>query len=125
MRISSNQMQQVAINSMLEQQSKLSKVQEQVATGKKISKPSDDPVAASKVVKLNDIIKTADQYQANITSARARLSLEETALADIGNVYHRIRELAIQANNATQTNETRSFIAEESRRPGVLARYTY
>ena len=113
MRISSNQMQQVAINSMLEQQSKLSKVQEQVATGKKISKPSDDPVAASKVVKLNDILKTADQYQSNITAARARLSLEETALADVGNVYHRIRELAIQANNATQTNETRSFVAEE------------
>ncbi len=113
MRISSNQLQQVAINAMLEQQAKLSKVQEQVATGRKISKPSDDPVAASKVVKLNDILKTADQYQTNITAANARLSLEETALADIGNVYHRIRELAIQANNATQTNETRSFIAEE------------
>lgn len=113
MRISSNQMQQVAINAMLEQQAKLSQVQEQVATGRKISKPSDDPVAASKVVKLNDILKTADQYQSNITAARARLSLEETALADIGNVYHRIRELSIQANNATQTNETRSYIAEE------------
>lgn len=113
MRISSNQLQQVAINAMLEQQAKLSKVQEQVASGRKISKPSDDPVAASKVVKLNDILKTADQYQANITAANARLSLEETALSDIGNVYHRIRELAIQANNATQTNETRAFIAEE------------
>jgi flagellar hook-associated protein 3 FlgL len=114
MRISSNQLQQVAINAMLEQQSKLSQVQEQVATGKKIAKPSDDPVGASKVVKLNDILKTADQYQSNITAARARLNLEETALSDIGNVFHRIRELAIQANNATQTNETRTFIAAES-----------
>lgn len=113
MRISTNQLQQVAINAMLDQQSKLSTVQEQVATGKKIAKPSDDPVAASKVVKLNDILKTVDQYQHNITAARARLSLEETALSDTGSVYHRIRELSIQANNATQTNETRSFIAEE------------
>ncbi len=113
MRVSSNQLQQVAINSMLEQQAKLSKVQEQVATGRRIGKPSDDPVAAAKVVKLNDILDTADQYQSNITIARSRLSLEETALNDIGNIYHRIRELSIQANNATQTNETRSFIAEE------------
>lgn len=113
MRVSSNQLQQVAINSMLEQQAKLSKVQEQVATGKKIAKPSDDPVAASKVVKLNDVLATADQYQSNITAARARLSLEESALESTGVVFHRIRELAVQANNATQTNETRSFIAEE------------
>lgn len=113
MRVSSNQTQQVAINSMLEQQAKLSKVQQQVATGRKIARPSDDPVAAAKVVKLNDIIKTADQFQSNITVARARLNLEEGVLAQSVDIYHRIRELSLQANNATQTNETRSFIAEE------------
>lgn len=113
MRVSSNQMQLTAINAMLEQQAKLSKVQQQVATGRKITKPSDDPVASAKVVKLNDIIKTAEQFQANIATARARLSLEEGVLGAVTNVYHRIRELALQANNASQTNETRSFIAEE------------
>jgi len=113
MRVSSNQTQQVAINSMLEQQAKLSKVQQQVATGRKISRPSDDPVAAAKVVKLNDIIKTAEQFQSNITVARARLNLEEGVLGQTVDIYHRIRELSLQANNATQTNETRSFIAEE------------
>ena len=98
---------------MLDQQSKLSRVQEQVATGKKITKPSEDPVAAAKVVKLNDILKTAEQYQANINAARSQLTLEEGALADTVSVYHRIRELTIQANNAGQTNETRGYIAEE------------
>jgi flagellar hook-associated protein 3 FlgL len=98
---------------MLEQQAKLSKVQQQVATGKKIDRPSDDPVAAARVVKLNDILKSADQYQANIVAARSKLVLEESAMADVVNVYHRIRELTIQANNASQTNETRSYIAEE------------
>lgn len=113
MRVSTNQLQQVAINAMLEQQSKLSKVQQQVATGRKIAKPSEDPVASSKIVKLNDVIKTADQYQANIVTARARLSLEEGVLSEVTNVYHRIRELALQANNASQTNETRRFISDE------------
>jgi flagellar hook-associated protein 3 FlgL len=113
MRVSSNQFQKVAIDAMLDQQAKLSKVQEQVATGKKITKPSEDPVAAAKVVKLNEILKTAEQYQANINIARTRLTLEEGALADVVEVYHRIRELTIQANNAGQTNETRGYIAEE------------
>ena len=113
MRVSSNQFQKVAIDSMLDQQAKLSKVQEQVATGKRITRPSEDPVASAKVVKLNDILKTAEQYQANINSAHSRLTLEESALADTVSGYHRIRELTIQANNASQTNETRGFIAEE------------
>ena len=113
MRVSTNQTQQLAVNAMLDQQAKLSKVQEQVATGRRIAKPSDDPVAAAKIVNLNDVLKTTDQYKANITVARARLNLEEGALSHSVDIYHRIRELALQANNATQTNETRSFIAEE------------
>lgn len=115
MRVSSNQTQKIAIDAMLEQQAKLSKVQEQVATGRKISKPSDDPVASARIVKLHDILKTVDQYQANINVARARLSLEEGVLGETVNIYHRIRELALSANNASQTNETRGFIGEEIR----------
>jgi flagellar hook-associated protein 3 FlgL len=113
MRVSSNQFQQAAINSMLEQQAKLSQVQQQVATGRKIVKPSDDPVAASKIIKLNDVMKNIEQFKANIDSARARLSVEEGILANVGDAYHRVRELTIQANNDSQTNETRGFIAQE------------
>jgi flagellar hook-associated protein 3 FlgL len=113
MRVSTNQTQTLAVNAMLDQQAKLSKVQEQVATGRKIAKPSEDPVAAAKIVNLNDILKTTEQYKSNITIARARLNLEEGALAHSVDIYHRIRELSLEANNATQTNETRGFIAEE------------
>lgn len=113
MRVSTNQTQQVAVNAMLEQQAKLSKVQEQVATGRKISKPSDDPVAAAKVVNLNDVLRKTEQFKSNISIARSQLSLEEGALAHTGDIYHRIRELALEANNATQTNETRRYIADE------------
>ncbi len=113
MRVSSNQTQLMAINSMLEQQAKLSAVQQQVATGKKIFKPSDDPVGASKVVNLNDTMHITDQLQSNINSARSHLSVEEGVLANAVDVLQRARELAIQGNNGSQTNETRSFIAEE------------
>ncbi len=114
MRISTHQSQQTAINAMLEQQEKLSKVQQQVATGRKIFKPSEDPVAASKIVNLNETLATMEQHQSNIGAARARLDLEEGVLSNTTDVLQRVRELAVMANNDSQTNESRSFIAEEA-----------
>lgn len=113
MRVSTNQSQQVAINAMLEQQEKLSKTQKQVATGKRIFKPSEDPIGAARVVDLKNILESNLQYQKNIDSARARLSIEETVLGNSTDILQRVRELSIAANNASQTNETRGFIAEE------------
>lgn len=113
MRVSSNQTQLTAINSMLEQQAKLSAVQQQVASGRRISKPSDDPVAASKIVNLKDVMGATEQYQSNIDGARSRLTIEEGVLANAVDTLQRARELAVAANNGSQTNETRAFIAEE------------
>lgn len=113
MRISTNQLQKVAIDSMLEQQQRLSKTQRQVATGKRIFKPSEDPVAAAKIVDLKDTINTIGQYQSNVNAARARLSLAESILGNSTESLQRIRELSIAANNDSQTNETRGFIAAE------------
>ncbi len=113
MRISTHQLQQVAINAMQEQQKKLSAVQQKVATGKKNLKPSDDPVAAAKVVNLKDTLETNEQYLDNINAARARLTLEEGILSKATDLLQRVRELAVMANNDSQTNESRAFIAEE------------
>ncbi len=113
MRVSTNQAQQVAINSMLEQQEKLTKVQKQVATGKRIFKPSEDPIGAARVVDLKTNLKVNEQFQKNIDAARARLGIEESILTNTTSILQRIRELSIAANNASQTNETRKFISEE------------
>ncbi|VAW97466.1 hypothetical protein MNBD_GAMMA23-935 [hydrothermal vent metagenome] len=113
MRVSTNQTQDVAINAMLEQQEKLSKVQKQIATGKRIFKPSEDPIGAARVVDLRNILQTNGQYQKNIDAARARLTVEESIMGNATGILQRVRELAIAANNASQTNETRNFIAEE------------
>lgn len=113
MRVSTNQTQDIAINSMLEQQEKLTKVQRQIATGKRIFKPSEDPIGAARVVDLKNILQTNGQYQINIDAARARLTVEESIMGNATGILQRVRELAIAANNASQTNETRNFISEE------------
>ena len=115
MRISTNQLQQQGINSMLEQQGKLSKTQLQVSTGRRILTPADDPAASSQVLGLTQQKEVTAQYQANADAARARLSLEESALVGVGDLLQRVRELAVQANNAPLSNSDRASIAQEVR----------
>jgi flagellar hook-associated protein 3 FlgL len=113
MRISSNQIHQVAVNAMLEQESKLSDVQKQLATGKRIFSTSDDPVAAARIIDLQQAVDNFDQYQSSINSGKARLEIQEGVLEGAINVLQRVRELTIQANNAIQTNDTRASIGQE------------
>ena len=112
-RISTNQIHQGAMDSMSTQHAKLSRTQQQVATGKKIFKPSEDPVAASRVVTMKDTLSSIDQHQSNINSARARITLAEGILNNVVESIHRVRELTIQANNDSQNESTRLFIADE------------
>lgn len=113
MRVSTNQIQMGAINAMLDQQSGLAKVQQQVASGKRVLSPSDDPVGIAQVINLQGALKRTEQLQKNIDNATGRLSLEEGVLDGVTKIMHRVRELAVYGNNATQTNDTRGYIAEE------------
>ena len=115
MRISTNMMQQLGINSILQQQSDLSKTQNQLATGKQVLVASDNPVAASQMLSLQHTIDTTNQYQSNITSATNRLNFEEGVLQNTTNILQQVRTLAIAGNNATQTNQTRGYIASQIR----------
>ena len=113
MRISSIEQFQQGIDSILNQQAKLNQTQLQLATGKKILKPSDDPAVATQLLNLSSLKANNLQYDRNINTALNELELQESVLASSGNVLQRVRELVIQANNATQSPQTREAIADE------------
>lgn len=115
MRISTPQIYQQAINNILNQQAQLTKTQLQLGSGQRLLTPADDPAAASQVLNIQQALSSTAQYQANSNAARARLELEETALTGVGDLLQHVRVLAVQANNATQNNETRAAIAIEVR----------
>ena len=115
MRISTHQLQQQGINSMLEQQSRMSKTQLQVSTGRRILTPADDPAASAQVLGLTQVKEVIVQHQANADAARARLALEESALTGVGDLLQRVRELAVQASNSVLSNGDRAAIAKEVR----------
>jgi flagellar hook-associated protein 3 FlgL len=87
--------------------------QNQIATGRKFNKPSDDPVAATRILQINQELAIRDQFKRNITSVTNRLSLEEAVLVGVGDILQRIRDISIQAGDGSLSQEDRTFLAEE------------
>ena len=112
-RISSIEQFQQGIDNILRQQARLNQTQLELSTGKKVNKPSDDPSAATQLLKLSALKSNTAQYDRTIDAARNQLELQESVLSNVGNVLQRVRELVIQANNATQSDQSRAAIADE------------
>jgi flagellar hook-associated protein 3 FlgL len=115
MRIASNVYQLQWLASIQRQQAELAAIQDQVSSGKRISTAADDPAGAAQGLLLQQGLDRLENFGTNAETARRRLSLEEGSLSQATDALNRVRELAIQAANGTQTAESRSAIAAEAR----------
>lgn len=113
MRISTAMIHMNSLRAMQDQQSALSKSQNEVSTGLRVQSPADDPIAATRILQVNQTLAQYEQYGKNIAGAQTRLSVEEQALSDAQDVVDRVRELALQANNASLSDTDRESIAAE------------
>ena len=84
-----------------------------LASGKRITKASDDAAGLAIAEQLNADIRSADQAQRNIIDATAMTRVAEGGLSQISDMLARGRELSVQAANGTLTNEQRSAINNE------------
>lgn len=101
------------VNQMLRQQSEMAKTQMQVSTQRRVLTPSDDPIAAGRILSLENQISAYAQFERNANAAQTRLSIEELALADAGKVLRRVRDLTLQANSGALDDLSRAAIATE------------
>lgn len=115
MRISTAQIFKNGLTAIHDRQVDLSRTQQQLATGKRLLTPADDPAASAQALKLRERIASIEQYERNAEQAATRLGQEEAVLVAIGDSLNRVRELAVQGANATQTPESRLAIARELR----------
>jgi flagellar hook-associated protein 3 FlgL len=93
--------------------SDLSHVVTQMATGKSILLPSDDPIAATRITQLNRQQSALDQYQTNIDSATAGMSQQESILDGVNNDLLAIRDDLLEAANGTNTAESLSSLGQD------------
>jgi len=115
MRVSSTMAFESGVASMNRQQADLLKIQQQMSSGLRVTTASDDPSAAARAVVLNGSAARNTQFLSNQESARASLSLMETALGQFSDAHAEIRSLLIQAGNAVLSAQDRSGIAAELR----------
>lgn len=113
MRITTNLIYDQNLRSINTSQGNLSDIQTQLATGKKLLNPSDDPVGASQVIRLNEELDKITQFNRNNDLATNALELQETALDSINDVVNKARQLTIQAGNGILGEADRVAIGAE------------
>ncbi len=113
MRVSTSLINLRAVNGILDQQAKLSQLQTQISSGKKIISPSDDPIGSAKGLDIDQAISATEQFQRNSDMAFNRLQLEDSVLNSVSLLLNRSREVAIQGNNSSITDNDRKLLATE------------
>jgi flagellar hook-associated protein 3 FlgL len=96
----------------------LAKVQEQVSTGRRLNRPSDDPARVRTAIKVRENLAALDQHLRNIDNAERTTSAAEQALASASDMMARVKELGIQAANDTFSVADRTAIALEVQQIG-------
>lgn len=113
MRVSTSMMQRLAVESMLGRQADLNLTQQQVATGKRILTPSQDPAGSTRILSLNQQLAEVEQYQSNIDRVTSRLEAEDNVLESTNNALQRVRELAVMGLNDTYGQTERTQVAAD------------
>ncbi len=113
MRVTQSMLSNNLLRNLSNSYSKLGKVQEQINTGKKVTRPSDDPMVAMKGIGLRTELNNVEQYSRNIGEAYNWLDTTDDTLDKVNSTLQRANELMVQASSDTTTSEDREKINSE------------
>ena len=112
-RVTQGLMAQRNLSNINYQLNKLMQLQNQLATGMKVSAPSDDPLAARRAINIRAVLARNEQYISNISSAGPQLTETTTTVQTMLDELLRARELATEGANGTYDSRQRANLAEE------------
>ena len=113
-RVSTTMMTNTFIRDIQRNLSSVAKLEHQIATGKRINYPSDDPIGADRALDYKQIIAQAEQYSRNIDDADSTAQNIDQSLGQMEDLLLRIRDLAVRgANEAPENQQVRDAIAAE------------
>jgi len=88
--------------------SRLQNSQEQLGSGRRVTKSSDDPIAAPKILQLSTSLVHLDEYDKNLNFAEERLSKLTDQLSRIGDMLNNLKELSVQGSTGTYSMQDRA-----------------
>lgn len=113
MRITQGMITDTTLRNLSANLARLEQFSNALTSGKRISKPSDDPVGVASAMGHHAALEQLDQHLKNIDSARGWLDTTDTALGSAGDALQRARELAVAAANDTTSAADRLAIKAE------------
>lgn len=113
MRITNRYMANGLLNNIQNNLSKLARSQEQLATSKRILRPSDDPNILSQYLSIKATLSYNEQYHRNIDDGLSVLDMNDAAMGTLGDMLAKVKELTIQAANDTYNTEDRKATAAQ------------
>ncbi len=113
MRISTQMMYEQNMRGVTESQSKWLGYGEQMSTGKRVNRPSDDPIAASQAVVISQSQAQNSQYTLARSFATQKVSLEENVLGQVTTALQSAQEKIVYAGNGTLSDNDRNSLATD------------
>lgn len=113
MRVTDKMNQNQVLTNIQKNRTELSQLQSQAATMKKVTKPSDDPVASAKILAHRSENKNLEQFDKNIFFAKNFLETTESTLSQLSEAVVRAKELAVQGASDTNGGVPRQMISSE------------
>lgn len=113
MRVTDKMNQANVLNNISRNRTEMNNLQSQAATLKRVTKPSDDPLAATRVLQARTEDRNYQQFQKNIASAKSFLEFTDQSLSELSEIIVRAKELAIQAANDSGGATPREIISAE------------
>lgn len=113
MRVTSDMMMRGMLKNLSRNLAKIDRYNNQLGTGKRILKPSDDPASTTLQMGLRSELRKIKQYVENVQSGITWLENTDVALREVGDVIQRLRDLAGQGSTSTLAQDSRDAIAEE------------
>ena len=113
MRISTSNSYNTGLDSLVERQAALASTQEQMTTGKRVNRASDDPAAAARAERALSAERRGIASQRGVDASANAMLLTEGALADAGSLLQQVREALVAAGNATYSDTERAVVADQ------------
>ncbi len=128
LRVTQNMLNSNMLRNLHKSMLNMDKMQQQLASGRKINLPSDDPVVATRGMFYRSSQMENDQYKRNASEAMSWMDLTDKTLDEVGNVMKRVSELLVYSGNgATSPDDLKTMgaeIAELKKHLGTLANQT-
>ncbi len=115
MRISTSMMFDTGTQNMLQLQTSLFKLQNQLSTGRRVLTPADDPVAAAQALVISQRQSINTQFIDNQANAESQLAGLESHIAGVGDLLQAVKTRAVEAGNGAYSDSDRRTIAAEIR----------